>query len=128
MNTNDAIQGLVDFYTEQAGTNNFDNFLVDMSEISDTMENDLRVWWSNDGDHEEEEVEAEEEEIPAEIVEKQITTNVYTGEECINPDFFLGSLMLSLEDRFHFSDYSTDWNTAKEACAELGFGFASVHD
>ena len=51
MNTNDAIQGLVDFYTEQAGTNNFDNFLVDMSEISDTMENDLRVWWSNDGDH-----------------------------------------------------------------------------
>ena len=45
MNTNDAIQALVDFYNEQAKTNNFDNFLNDMSEISDSMENDLRIWW-----------------------------------------------------------------------------------
>jgi hypothetical protein len=115
------MQDLVDFYTEQSASNNFDNFVIKMGELSDSMENDLRVWW---GSHSESEVE-----IPAEIVEKQQTVvNAYNGSSCTNPGWLLHSLMKPMEERFHFSDYSSTWGNAKTACSDLGMGFASVHD
>jgi len=47
-NTNDAIQALVDFYNDQAQVNSFEDFLSEMTEISENLENDLRVWWGNE--------------------------------------------------------------------------------
>jgi len=122
--TNDAMQALVDFYVEQSATNSFDNFLIEMGDLTDSMENDLRVWWGNHADQSE-----SEDEIPTEIVEKQKTTvNVYNGSTCTNPDFLLKSLMQPMEDRFHFSDYTDTWANAYAACEQLGMGFASIHD
>jgi hypothetical protein len=42
--TNEAMQDLIDFYNNQS-ENGFESFIDDMTNISDGLENDLRIWW-----------------------------------------------------------------------------------